>query len=285
MGRWLFFISMVFCCRPVFELAQRLIGGSTPGRVAPALLLHANGIATINPEELKGLRERFREKNQTCFILGASGETGKELLAEVLRQQLFSRVTLIGRRKLNLEGQLYSNVVQEVVDFEKLDESAAAFQGHDVGFCCLGTTKGKAGADGFVRVDRDYVEHSAQLAKAGGCHHFVLQSTKGADSSSRFFYLRVKGEAEARVEAFGFSRYSIFRPAVLLCDRQESRPVEWMARKVLGVVAYFSPKTDHAISTATVARAMANNVVMPGREGQKVEVLENAAIHALGQTK
>ncbi|XP_053159919.1 oxidoreductase HTATIP2-like [Hemicordylus capensis] len=271
----------------VFELAQRLIGGSTPGRVAPALLLHANGMATINPEELKGLRERFRGKNQTCFILGASGETGKELLAEVLRQQLFSRVTLIGRRKLNLEGQLYSNVVQEVVDFEKLDESAAAFQGHDVGFCCLGTTRGKAGTDGLVRVDRDYVEHSAQLAKTGGCRHFVLLSGKGADSSSIFFLLRVKGEAEARVEAFGFSHYSIFRPAVLLCDRQESRPVEWMARKVLGAVAYFSPMLSvrYAISTATVARAMANNVVIPGSEGQKVEVLENAAIHALGQTK
>lgn len=35
---------------------------------------------------------------------------------------------------------------QEVVDFEKLDDYASAFQGHDVGFCCLGTTRKKAGA-------------------------------------------------------------------------------------------------------------------------------------------
>lgn len=35
--------------------------------------------------------------------------------------------------------------VQEVVDFEKLDVYAQAFQGHDVGYCCLGTTKAKAG--------------------------------------------------------------------------------------------------------------------------------------------
>ena len=33
-----------------------------------------------------------------------------------------------------------------MVDFDKLDESADVFQGHDVGFCCLGTTRGKAGA-------------------------------------------------------------------------------------------------------------------------------------------
>lgn len=33
-----------------------------------------------------------------------------------------------------------------MVDFEKLDDYAAAFQGHDVGYCCLGTTRAKAGA-------------------------------------------------------------------------------------------------------------------------------------------
>ncbi|XP_042310013.1 oxidoreductase HTATIP2-like isoform X2 [Sceloporus undulatus] len=241
-------------------------------------------MAAPNADELKSLRENFQKKNQTCFILGASGETGKELLAEILRQQLFSRVTLIGRRKLELEGQQYANVSQEVVDFEKLDESAGAFQGHDVGFCCLGTTRAKAGAAGFVRVDRDYIEHSAKLAKAGGCHHFVLQSTKGANISSSFLYLKVKGEAEARVEAVGFDRCSIFRPAVLLCDRQESRPGEWVTRKVLGVVAHISP-TAMSVPTVTVARAMVNNVVMPRKDGQMVEILENAAIHALGQPK
>ncbi|XP_015684299.1 oxidoreductase HTATIP2-like [Protobothrops mucrosquamatus] len=132
------------------------------------------------------------QKKQNCFILGASGETGKILLLEILKQQKFSCVTLIGSQKLNLEGTLYSNVVQEVVDFEKLDESAAAFQGHDVGFCCLGTSRAKAGADGFVRVECDYVEHAAKLAKAGGCHHFILESSKDADSSSRFLYLKTK---------------------------------------------------------------------------------------------
>ncbi|XP_032068275.1 oxidoreductase HTATIP2 isoform X3 [Thamnophis elegans] len=224
------------------------------------------------------------QKKKNIFILGASGETGKELLLEILKQQKFSRVTLIGRRKLNFEGSLYNNVVQEVVDFEKLDESAAAFQGHDIGFCCLGTSRAKAGADGFVRVDRDYVEHAAKLAKAGGCHHFILESSKGADSSSSFLYLKTKGEVENRIKALGFERFSIFRPAVLLCDRQESRPGEWVTRKALGVVAHFFP-TYMSIPTTTVARAMVNLAVMPAKDGEKVEVLENAAIHALGQSK
>lgn len=47
--------------------------------------------------------------------------------------------------------------MQEVVDFEKLDDYAAAFQGHDVGYCCLGTTRAKAGAVGSA-TQYDYLQ-------------------------------------------------------------------------------------------------------------------------------
>ncbi|KAL2806357.1 oxidoreductase HTATIP2 isoform c [Daubentonia madagascariensis] len=97
-------------------------------------------------EALPKLREDFRMQNKSVFILGASGETGRVLLKEILEQSLFSKVTLIGRRKLTFDEEAYKNVNQEVVDFEKLDDYASAFQGHDVGFCCLGTTRNKAGA-------------------------------------------------------------------------------------------------------------------------------------------
>ncbi|NXP21006.1 HTAI2 Oxidoreductase, partial [Scytalopus superciliaris] len=169
---------------------------------------------------------------------------------------------------------------QAVVDFERLGEHAAAFQGHDVGFCCLGTTRAKAGADGFVRVDRDYVAQAAELARAGGCKHFVLQSSQGANAQSRFLYLRVKGEVENLVQAVGFDRCTILRPAVLLCKRQESRPMEWITQQFLGVVAQVFP-TAYSVPVETVARAMVASVLQPGKE--KVDVLENRAIHELGK--
>lgn len=128
-------------------------------------------------EGMKTLEENFKQQNKSCFILGASGETGKVLLKELLERNIFSKITLIGRRQLTFEGKEYDNLVreltpdlpqilnpqyshiwlnfhfgalsfqvQEVVDFEKLDDHAAAFQGHDVGYCCLGTTRAKAGA-------------------------------------------------------------------------------------------------------------------------------------------
>ncbi|KAK1161749.1 oxidoreductase HTATIP2-like [Acipenser oxyrinchus oxyrinchus] len=105
--------------------------------------------------DIKTLQENYRQKNKTCFILGASGETGKLLFKEILNSQIFSKITLIGRR-LAFENEAYENV------------------------------------QGFIRVDHDYVLNSAKLAKAGGCSHFNLESSKGADKTSSFLYLKVK---------------------------------------------------------------------------------------------
>jgi len=47
---------------------------------------------------------------------------------------------------------------QRVLDFDLLlsdppsPAATAAFAGADVGFCCLGTTRGKSGVDGFIKV-------------------------------------------------------------------------------------------------------------------------------------
>ncbi|TKS70439.1 Oxidoreductase HTATIP2 [Collichthys lucidus] len=229
----------------------------------------------------KTLEENFRQQNKSCFILGASGETGRLLLQELLDRNIFSKITLIGRRRLTFEGEAYENLAQEVVDFEKLDDYAAAFTGHDVGYCCLGTTRAKAGADGFIRVDHDYVLKSAELAKSGGCTQFHLESSRGADKNSSFLYLKVKGQVEADIEALGFDRYAIYRPGVLLVDRQESRPGEWAARKFFGAFsAVFS--TSMSIPIQAVAKAMVSNTLL--QPEQKTEILENKAITALGKS-
>ncbi|XP_017282212.1 oxidoreductase HTATIP2 [Kryptolebias marmoratus] len=237
---------------------------------------------TSMAEDLKSLEETFRHQNKSCFILGASGETGRMLLQELLERNIFSKITLIGRRQLTFEDKAYENLVQEVVDFEKLDDYAAVFKGHDVGYCCLGTTRAKAGADGFVRVDHDYVLKSAELAKAGGCSQFHLESSRGADKTSNFLYLKVKGEVEAEIEALGFDRLAIYRPGVLLVDRQESRPGEWVIRKFFGAVSAVC-STSMAIPIQAVAKAIVSNTLL--QPEQKTEILENKDITSLGKSK
>ncbi|XP_078077124.1 oxidoreductase HTATIP2 [Mustelus asterias] len=231
-------------------------------------------------QDINNLRQVYKALNKSCFILGASGETGKVLLKEIVQSQIFTKVTLIGRRKLTSEDATHENVNQEIVDFDKLDEHAAAFQGHDVGFCCLGTTRAKAGEAGFIRVDYDYILKSAQLAKAGGCTHFNLESSKGADKNSSLLYSRIKGQVEAAIEELNFDRYSIFRPGVLMCDRQESRPMEWMARKLLVPVASLFP-TVITTPILVLVKAMVNNVLLPSEN--KMELFHNKHIHELSK--
>lgn len=61
--------------------------------------------------DMKNLEEEFKQQNKSCLLLGASGETGKQLLAELLERNIFSKITLIGRRKLTLEGKEHENLV------------------------------------------------------------------------------------------------------------------------------------------------------------------------------
>nr|XP_033784368.1 oxidoreductase HTATIP2 [Geotrypetes seraphini] len=267
------------------EGSRLVLGGVALLLVLVSFLLHRLEHAEIPElprmaENKEKLREDLRKENKSCFILGASGETGKELLKELVKNRIFSKVTIVGRRKLTFDDEAYKDVVQEVVDFDRLDEYSSAFQGHDVGFCCLGTTKAKSGEAGFIRVDHDYVLKSAQLAKAGGCTHFNLQSSKGADKSSSFLYLRVKGEVEAEIEHLDFDRYTIFRPAFLMCDRAENRLGERIFQTVLTPITYLFP-TVLSVPVTTVVKAMVNNAAL--RNDKKVEILENKAIHALGR--
>ena len=67
-----------------------------------------------------------------------------------------------------------------MIDFDKLDEHKDAFNEGDIAFCCLGTTRGKSGADGFVKVDYDYVVNTAKILKDNGvCKDYHLVSSKG----------------------------------------------------------------------------------------------------------
>lgn len=276
-------------CAFVMRLLESALGVTAWTFTLLVVLIAAAVILLDDPEpikytrmssDLKTLEEDFRKQNRSCFVLGASGETGRVLLKELLQRNIFNKITLIGRRKLDLQDQSDDHVVpQEVVDFEKLEEFSAAFQGHDVGYCCLGTTRAKAGADGFVRVDHDYVLKSAELAKAGGCSQFHLESSRGADKSSSFLYLQTKGQVEADIEALGFERFSIYRPGVLLVDRRESRPGEYLARQFFRAFSPLCPSMSVPIQT--VVTAMVSNTLLS--PDSSTEILENKAITALGK--
>ncbi|SMF61656.1 hypothetical protein [Allosphingosinicella indica] len=94
----------------------------------------------------------------------------------------------------------------------------------DIAVSALGTTMRKAGSEAAFRaVDLDMVAAFAEAARKGGARQMIAVSSIGADAASRNFYLRTKGEMEARLGALGFERLDIFRPGLLRGPRGGDR--------------------------------------------------------------
>lgn len=96
-----------------------------------------------------------------------------------------------------------------------MHEYEDTFKNVDVIYCCLGTTRGKAGKEGFRRVDFDYVYEAAKLAKRTGCKEFHLVTSQGSNKNSPLLYPQVKGEIEEAVSKLDFEKCAIYRPALV----------------------------------------------------------------------
>lgn len=192
---------------------------------------------------------------RSLLIVGATGLVGGFCVEQALRDDAFSRVTVIGRRPLpsslasrDSSGKLIEHVF-DLEDIEAHEQHVAA----DAIICALGTTRRAAGSkEQFERVDREYPRRIARVGKAQGVRHFLLVSAIGADSSSRFFYNRVKGRVEEDVRAVGFHRYTIVRPSVLLGDRPASRPGE----RIAGWLSRLLPEPYRGVHAEAVARVL-----------------------------
>ncbi|MCH8025093.1 MAG: NAD(P)H-binding protein, partial [Candidatus Marinimicrobia bacterium] len=115
---------------------------------------------------------------RTALLVGASGLVGSHCLKALLARREYQVVTALVRRPLPIE---HPKLVQQVSDFEQLEEREGLFKAEDI-FCCLGTTMKKAGSqEAFTRVDHDYPLEVARLAVRQGARQFLMVSALGAD--------------------------------------------------------------------------------------------------------
>lgn len=204
---------------------------------------------------------------RTALVAGATGLVGGELLRILLGRPEYDRVVTIGRRKLDLT---HGKLEQRLVDFDHLSEAADAFRVDDV-YCSVGTTLKKAGSqEAQRRVDYDYQLAVARGALGGGAGQFLLVSSMGADSKSTFFYNRTKGDLETAVAALGLPSVRIFRPSLLLGERQEVRRGEQLAVKLSPLYAPLFPARYRPILARDVALAMVRAALGPTAPGVHV---------------
>jgi len=123
----------------------------------------------------------------------------------------------------------------------------------------------------------------ARAALAARAQRFVVMSSAGADSRSRNFYLRTKGEMEEELERLGFAALDILEPGLLLGWRHEMRPLELAATALMPLLNPFlvgNRAAFRGISARRVAAAMVG-ATRSGRRG--VQRYVNPSIEALAR--
>lgn len=193
---------------------------------------------------------------KTALIAGATGMVGNELLQFLIDGNEYDKVIAIVRRPLENK---HPKLEEKVVDFNKLDNFKESFAVDDV-FCCLGTTIKKAKTkEAMWKIDVDYPVAIAKLASLEGAKKFLLVSSMNADPNSPIFYSKMKGKLEEAIKQIPYESTSIFRPSLLLGNRQEFRLGERAAAAIFTKVPFLFAgplKKYRAIEGRTVASAM-----------------------------
>lgn len=192
---------------------------------------------------------KIQKAQKTALLFGATGLVGGYCLRELLDSPLYSTVKVFNRRKMEINHPKFE---EYLIDFDALADYADWIVGNDV-FCCLGTTRKKAGSkEAFSQVDYTYVLELAKIAAKNGANQFLLVSSIGADKDSLFFYSQVKGKIEDAIQNLKYWSIHIFRPSLLLGNRNETRMAEGLA---MAASRLFNLVTDKVAPKYSAVRA------------------------------
>jgi uncharacterized protein YbjT (DUF2867 family) len=194
---------------------------------------------------------------KTALIIGATGVTGAPLLKELLEDNQYGKVIAFTRSKISYE---HAKLVNELVDFDLVEEWAARLQGDDL-FSAMGTTLKQAGSkEAQYKVDYHYQAKVAKRASDNGVSRLFLVSSPNAKASSPIFYSRIKGELEDYVAALNFKNVIYFRPSLIVGDRPDNRIGEKVGISAMNVVTKFPFMSKfRSIEGAELAQAIANS--------------------------
>ncbi|HKJ49276.1 MAG TPA: hypothetical protein VJ973_09320, partial [Christiangramia sp.] len=181
---------------------------------------------------------------------------GKEVLNYLIQDHRYDKILVFSRKVIPIEHPKLEIVLDSLTDLKSLSDKIIG----DELYCCLGTTRRKAGSkEAFKKVDLDMPGKLAQMASSNEVDGFIVISSIGAGKSGRGFYLDVKTSMEEEVSQYPIKRLAIVRPSLLLASREEYRFSEETGKFLdflTGWVMKGSLRKYKGIKTSTVARAM-----------------------------
>ncbi|WP_271077439.1 NAD(P)H-binding protein [Aurantiacibacter sp. MUD61] len=171
------------------------------------------------------------------LLVGATGLVGRNVIARSIDMP---KLALQGLARSEMQFPDGARMELVLADSEDWGEVVRMIE-PDTVICALGTTIKKAGSEeAFRAVDHDLVMDVARAAKAGGATGFVHVSSVGADTGTRNFYLRTKGEVERDLKALKFRRLDILRPGLLRGKRQgDTRFLEGLGQLLAPIMDLF----------------------------------------------
>lgn len=189
-------------------------------------------------------------------VAGGTGLIGSFLLRDLDANPKVSSVIAFTRSK----QENFGKVEWKVIDLGDVANLTSAMAGCDAVISCLGTTMKKAGSkEAFKKVDLDYVVNLGEAAKGAGADTFRVVSAVGADSKSKIYYNRIKGQMEESISKLAFKNLVFFHPSLLLGPREEFRLGEKIGTVVMKL---FSPlmvgslRKSKPIHVKTVAKGI-----------------------------
>ena len=191
-----------------------------------------------------------------AIVIGGTGMVGTQLIKQLIEKETYSEIVSLVRRG---SGVTHPKLSEHVVNFDQPESWSYLVTG-DVLFSTLGTTIAQAKTkEAQFKVDYTYQFTVAEIASKNGVRNYVLISSAGANSNSKAFYMRIKGQLENAVQKLPFKVISIIRPGLLAGNRTEKRTGE----KIGLAVMYFLNKLGlfkryRPILAYQVAQAMIN---------------------------
>ena len=187
-------------------------------------------------------------------IIGATGAIGKEIAQHSKEDTRIAELIFVVRRKLDEWDQAefkpkLTFIIKE--NFDSFEDCAEQLRGVDAFLCTLGTRQ-KEGKDVFKRVDYQYPLNFATLAKELEIPHFGLLTSSGANASSMFYYMQIKGEVERDIIALGLPQLTIYKPGLIENRRNDWRFGEALASWIPFITKIQATDLGHSMLLHTI---------------------------------
>ncbi len=159
-----------------------------------------------------------------AIVIGGTGATGQQLIKQLLENDKWGQITSIGRKPV-LNGKSHVKLQDILIkSLEDLSSTKKIWEGNDVFFNCIGTTRKRAGsAKDFIKVEAGISMEAAKIASNAQISHASVISASGANHNQwakdwihPLLYIRTIGQKEQALIKNIFDRVSIFRPGMLI---------------------------------------------------------------------